>query len=146
MRQEMQWHHQLDHMQTICTSFQTDNLITQFLQAGRSSWCPNNSVKAPQAPSIHMNATETIHLNGICTISTTTCSCWFSNCRDWTKMNWIKLAVHKVSSMNSLEEPFIKLVQFSSIQFSHRNVNTPLMKEQGLMSILKNSRQFLRSN
>jgi len=35
-----QWH-QLDHMRTICTSFQTDNhtnnRITQFLQAGCSS-------------------------------------------------------------------------------------------------------------
>jgi len=31
-----QWH-QLDHMQTICTSLQTDNLIAHFLQAGYSS-------------------------------------------------------------------------------------------------------------
>ena len=55
MRQETmgvlgwQWH-QLDHMQTICTSFLTENhtqyLITQFLQAGCSSQRPTNSVKA----------------------------------------------------------------------------------------------------
>jgi len=51
MKQEMtgwQWH-QLDHMQIICTSFQTDNQVStsspDFLQAGAcSSWCPTNSV------------------------------------------------------------------------------------------------------
>jgi len=39
-------------MQTICTSLQRDDNqhdITQFLQAGRSSWRPTNSVKAPKA-------------------------------------------------------------------------------------------------
>ena len=45
----MQWH-QLDHMQMICTSLQTDNHTNtsslNFLQAGCSSWCPTNSVKA----------------------------------------------------------------------------------------------------
>ena len=45
---EWQWR-QLDHMQT-CISLQTDNphqhIITQFIQAGRSSWRPTNSVKA----------------------------------------------------------------------------------------------------
>ena len=44
-----QWH-QLDHMQTICISLQTDNHTNtsslQFLQAGCSSCCPTNSVKA----------------------------------------------------------------------------------------------------
>ena len=48
----MQWH-QLDHMQTICTSVQADNHTntpsTQFLQAGCSSWRPTNSVKALKA-------------------------------------------------------------------------------------------------
>ena len=43
--------HQLDHMQTTCISLQTDNhtntsSVTQFLQAGCSSWRPTNSVKA----------------------------------------------------------------------------------------------------
>jgi len=51
----MAWQcHQLDHVQIICTSFQTNNhasnfhasTITQFLQAECSSWCPTNSVKA----------------------------------------------------------------------------------------------------
>jgi len=45
MKQEMmgwRWH-QLDHMQVICTSLQTDKLITHFSQAGFSSWCPTNS-------------------------------------------------------------------------------------------------------
>jgi len=41
--------HQLDHMQTICTSLQTENYTNtpslQFLQAGCSSWRPTNSVK-----------------------------------------------------------------------------------------------------
>jgi len=41
------------NMQTICTSLQTDNhtshLITQFLQAGYSSWRPTNSVKTLKA-------------------------------------------------------------------------------------------------
>ena len=43
--------HQQDHMQTICTSLQTDDqhLITQFLQAGCSSWHPTDSVKALKA-------------------------------------------------------------------------------------------------
>ena len=43
-----QWD-QLDHRQTICTSLQTDNVITQFLQAGSSSCCPTNSVIALKA-------------------------------------------------------------------------------------------------
>jgi len=30
-------------------NLQTDNHITQFLQAGCSSWCPTNSVKALKA-------------------------------------------------------------------------------------------------
>ena len=45
----MQWH-QLDHVQTICTSLQTDNHTNtsslNVLQAGCSSWCPTNDVKA----------------------------------------------------------------------------------------------------
>jgi len=45
---ELQWH-QLGHMQ-VCTSLQTDNhASTQFLQAGRPSCCPTNSVKALKA-------------------------------------------------------------------------------------------------
>jgi len=45
-----QWH-QLDHMQTICISLQTDNYtITHYiLQAGSSSWRPTNSVKSLKA-------------------------------------------------------------------------------------------------
>jgi len=47
-----QWH-QMDHMQTICTSLQTDNDTNtsslNFLQAGCSTWCQTNSVKAPNA-------------------------------------------------------------------------------------------------
>jgi len=43
--------HQLDHMQIICTSLQTDNhtnisSVNFILQAGCSSWRPTNSVKA----------------------------------------------------------------------------------------------------
>ena len=45
--------HQLDHMQTICTSLQTDNhhntSSLNFLQAGCSSWCQTNSGKALKA-------------------------------------------------------------------------------------------------
>ena len=55
MKQEMtglQWH-QLDHTQIICTSLQTDNYAStsslHFLQAGCSSSCPVNSVKALKA-------------------------------------------------------------------------------------------------
>jgi len=44
-----QWH-QLDHMQIVCTTLQTDNHAStpsvSFLQAGCSSWRPTNSVKA----------------------------------------------------------------------------------------------------
>jgi len=46
-----QWH-QLDHMQTICTSLQTDNYTdtpSLFLQAECSSWRPTNSVEALKA-------------------------------------------------------------------------------------------------
>ena len=53
-----QWH-QLDHMQTICTSLQSpdrskphQHLITQFLQAGRPSCRPTNSVKALKATAL----------------------------------------------------------------------------------------------
>jgi len=52
----MQWH-QRDHTQTICTSFQTDNHTStswlSFLQAGCSSWCLTNSVKALKAEYRH---------------------------------------------------------------------------------------------
>ena len=48
----MQWH-QLDHMQTICTSLLTDNHTNtsslNFLQAGCCSRLPTNSVKAVKA-------------------------------------------------------------------------------------------------
>ena len=48
----MQWH-QLDHMQTICTSFQTDNHTNtsslKFLLDGSSSSCPTNNVKSLKA-------------------------------------------------------------------------------------------------
>ena len=49
-----QWH-QLDHMQIICTSLQTDNhasKTTQFLQAGCPSCHPVNSVKALKARTV----------------------------------------------------------------------------------------------
>jgi len=55
LKQEMmgwQWH-QLDYMQIICTTLQTDNHAStpslNFLRAGCSSWCPTNSVKALKA-------------------------------------------------------------------------------------------------
>ena len=58
MKQEMmgwQWH-KLNHMQIICTSFQTDNHASltsplMFSQAGCSSWRRTNSVKALKAMS-----------------------------------------------------------------------------------------------
>ena len=57
---EMQWH-QLDHMQTICTLLQTDNLTNaQFLQAGCSFWCLTNSVKALR----HKSRTHSHPFNG----------------------------------------------------------------------------------
>jgi len=40
-----QWH-QLDRLQVICTSLQTDNITTQFLQARCPSCRPTNSIKA----------------------------------------------------------------------------------------------------
>ena len=50
----MGWHlHQLDHMQVICTSLQTDNLASTsspcFLAAGCSSCRPSNSVRSLKA-------------------------------------------------------------------------------------------------
>jgi len=59
MKQEMMgWqYHQLDHMQIICTLLQTDNRASissqNFWQAGCSSWCPTNSVKALKASTIN---------------------------------------------------------------------------------------------
>jgi len=53
----MQWH-QLDHVQTIYTSLLTkaqQKPITQFLQAGCSSWRPTNSVKALKAKHCETN-------------------------------------------------------------------------------------------
>jgi len=54
-----QWHW-LDHMQTICTSFQTDNhastSLLKFLQAGCPSCHPTNSVKALKDVRIHYKA------------------------------------------------------------------------------------------
>ena len=59
---EWQWH-QLDHMQTICTLLQTDNhmcTITQYLQAGCSSWWLTNNVKALKALyNVELNSTNT---------------------------------------------------------------------------------------
>jgi len=57
----MQWH-QLDHMQTICISLQTDNQhpITRFLQAGSSSCRPTNSVKALNAVAVNPQQIELI--------------------------------------------------------------------------------------
>jgi len=47
-----QWH-QLDYVQIIGTSLQTDNHAStsslNFLQAGCSSWCPTDSVKVLKA-------------------------------------------------------------------------------------------------
>ena len=55
-----QWH-QLDHMQTICTSLQTDDHIStsslKFFRAGCSSWRPTYSVKALKARSDADNIT-----------------------------------------------------------------------------------------
>jgi len=52
-----QWHH-LDHMQTICTSLQTDNHTNQsslnVLQVGCSSWCATNSVKELKDSDVHV--------------------------------------------------------------------------------------------
>jgi len=52
-KQEMMGWLQLDYMQIICTSLETDNHVStkslKILQAGCSSWCPTNSVKALKA-------------------------------------------------------------------------------------------------
>jgi len=62
MKQEMmgwQWH-QLDHMQIISTSLQTDNRVSisslKFLHARCSSWRPTNSIKVLMA----------WRMNGVC--------------------------------------------------------------------------------
>jgi len=52
----VQWH-QLDHMQTICTSLQTDNHAStppiSFLQAGCPSCRPTNSINTLKAHILH---------------------------------------------------------------------------------------------
>jgi len=53
LKQEMmggKWH-QLDRMQIICTTLQTDSSLN-FLWARCSSWCPTNSVKALKAVAV----------------------------------------------------------------------------------------------
>jgi len=59
----MYWH-QLDHMQTICTSLQTDNHTDtsslNFIHAECSSWRPTNSVKALMARALELYNLEVI--------------------------------------------------------------------------------------
>jgi len=43
-----QWH-QVDHVQIICTSLQTDNNASTSPQAACCFWCPASSVKALKA-------------------------------------------------------------------------------------------------
>jgi len=62
-QQMMAWQwHQLDHMQNICTSLQTDNHAStspvSLLQAGCPSCCPTNRVKALRAIIILINLME----------------------------------------------------------------------------------------
>jgi len=57
----MGWHwHQLDHMQIICTSLETVIHIStssvRFIQAGCSSWCTANSVKALKTSAYHLKS------------------------------------------------------------------------------------------
>jgi len=72
-----QWH-QLNHMQIICTLFQTDNHAStsslNFLQAGCSSCHPTNSVKALKAEEQlkkksrdHRSLSFTCQWKGVCT-------------------------------------------------------------------------------
>jgi len=59
----LQWH-QLDHMQIICTSLQTDNHASTsplYLQAGWPSCCPTNSVKGLKATKTVNSVTKQIH-------------------------------------------------------------------------------------
>jgi len=65
----MRWHvHQLDHMQIICTSLQTDNHATpvphhSVLQAGCPLCCQTNSVKALNAPVKSLHVSQATHLH-----------------------------------------------------------------------------------
>jgi len=63
-----QWHQQ-DHMKIIYILFTTDNHAStsspNFLQAGWSSWCPSNSVKALKAN--QLNSEQRIKLQHPCT-------------------------------------------------------------------------------
>jgi len=55
----MAWHwHQLDHMQIICSSLQTDNHTTQFLTGWMLLLPPNDSVKALKASAQEHNVLE----------------------------------------------------------------------------------------
>jgi len=64
MKQEMmgwQWH-QLDYMQIICTSLQTDNHTSTSSWARHFSCCPTNSGKAPKAASsIFLQRINSLH-------------------------------------------------------------------------------------
>ena len=71
MKQEMMGFqcHQLDHMQIICSSLQTDNHAgtssLEFSQVLWSSWCSTNSAKALKA--IVWWSSEIISVHGTCT-------------------------------------------------------------------------------
>ena len=77
--------HQLDHMQIICTSLQTDNHASTahhhsiFSQAGRSSWCPTNSAKAPNITAKTWHKPKSVTPKSFC------CSTVSSTFRDNTR-------------------------------------------------------------
>jgi len=92
LEQEMmgwQWH-QLDHIQIICTSLQTDNHAStsplSFLQAGCPSCRPTNSVKAIKALALYIKGSL------LCKSNKHT-SCWNIYCIPTRYVYWICVGV-----------------------------------------------------
>jgi len=90
-----QWH-QLGHMQIICTSLQTNNHDSKsslnLLQAGCSSWRPNNSVKALKAITI-----KTLTILTLCTIVVLQIHPWLWRRKDFenqSSFGKVKARVH----------------------------------------------------
>jgi len=88
-----QWH-QLDHVQIVCTSLQTDNYAStssiNVLQAGCSSWHPTNSVKALKVNQIHTDMASkycALHRTELVAFSALTMLTWRQEghlaCKKW---------------------------------------------------------------
>jgi len=102
--------HSLYHMQIVCTLIQADNhastLSLNFLQAGCSTWCPTNSVKALKAKYIWQNISikmKTLcdlngnqHVTAVLTGWVRIVLCWSVHCHLLTYCSYTVIYLHTV--------------------------------------------------